>query len=563
MIDQFTDTPTAWTTDWTEALNTGTWRSAVPVHARRLSPCHAACPVGSSIPEWIRLVESGEHESAWLLLVENNPLPGVTGRVCHHPCEAVCNRPSDVCAVNVNALEQFVADRALQAGWALPAPAATLDQRVAVVGGGPAGLSCAYHLRRLGYQVTLFEAQGELGGLLRSGIPAYRLSRQVLDGEIERLLALGIHVRLQAPVEDEAALARLLEEYDAVFAGIGAQRGRRLAQLAACEVLDAVVDGLDFLARANAGLVCVGDVGRSVVVVGGGSAAIDAARSAWRLGADEVRIVYRRERVHMPASMEEIRAAEEEGVLFDYCAAPVEVATNADGKTSVRVQRLELCALDESGRPCPVPIEGSEYLLDADLVIACVGQDADLQAFGALAAGGDGVVQTDELTQATSRPGLFAGGDVASAARYVSEAMGHGKRAAYGIAAYLGHPDAAPLERPQPDETVPPEHVNLFYFDEAQRRERSEMALASRPVDLSEVTLGFGEEEAAAEASRCLTCGTCIECDTCVVFCPDMALEHDVTLEERYRILDQYCKGCGICAAECPRGVIRMTQETR
>lgn len=562
MTTEFTDTPTAWTTGWTEELDTGTWRAAVPVHARRLSPCHTGCPVGSTIPQWVREVESGEYKNAWVLLVENNPLPGVTGRVCHHPCEIGCNRSGEDGAVNVNALEQFLAERALEAGWSLPEPTAALDGRVAVVGGGPAGLSCAYHLGRLGYEVTIFEAQSELGGLLRWGIPGYRLPRDVLRREIERLVALGIEVRLEAPVENAAALARLREEYDAVFIGLGARRAKKLKQLDACEGLDAVTDGLDFLARANAGLVCVGEVGQSVIVVGGGSAAIDAARSAWRLGANDVRIIYRRERVHMPASVEEIEAAEEEGVCFDYCVAPVEVLTNPGGVTGVRVQRLELCENDEDGRPRPVPIEGSEFVVEADHVIVCVGQAPDLEPFGSLLATEDGVVKTEELTQATPQAGLFAGGDVASPVRYVSEAMGHGKRAARGIASYLGHPDAALLERSQPDDAVPLEQMNMYYFERAPRHERSRIAVADRRAGFAEITRPLSQEEAVDEAARCLTCGICIECDNCVAFCPDMALEHDASLDERYRVLDQYCKGCGVCAAECPRGVIRMTQET-
>ena len=271
------DVRTAWTTSWSDVLNTGTWRAALPVHQWKPSPCHIQCPIGNAIPAWIASIGEGRYQEAWEALVATNPFPAVTGRVCAHPCETECNRAIVLeGAVGINGLEQFLGDQALTEGWTLPAPGAAQGKRVAVVGGGPAGLSAAYHLRQLGYDVTVFESSSRLGGLLVWGIPEYRLPGDVVDREIGRILDLGVEARTDAPIADEAALARLRQEYDAVFVAVGAARAKRLPYLDEAVGSAIVLDGLDYLRRVRAGEDL--ELGQRVVVIGGGSAAVDVAR---------------------------------------------------------------------------------------------------------------------------------------------------------------------------------------------------------------------------------------------------------------------------------------------
>jgi len=556
--------PTAWTTGFTDVLNTGSWRAALPVHAWRPSPCHSLCPVGGSIPRWVRQIAAGDYAEAWLTLAENNPLPAVTGRVCHHPCESECNRAEQEGAVGVNALEHFLADLALERGWSLPLPAADQDRTVGVVGGGPAGLAAAYHLRRLGYPVTIYEARPQLGGLLRYGIPAYRLPPAVLRQELDRLLALGIAVRLSTPVADAQGLARLEQEHDAVFIAVGAQRAKPLPQLAGgAEHGLPIFDGLEFLAREDAEAAGAGDqLGERVLVVGGGSAALDVARSARRLG-KQVTILCLEERAAMPAQPEEVTEALEEGVgLFDGALLQT-VERTPDRGLVLSCRRCTLDPAAPAGVLRPLPIAGSEFSLQADSVIVSIGQEAALESFHTILSVEETVLRVDPVTLATERPGVFAGGDVASLRRYVSEALGDGRRAARGIAAYLGHPQIRPDPAAPLEEAVRQQAVNFYYFAGADRHEKSRLAASERLADFREVAQALSAAEAMDEAARCLSCGTCIECDNCFYFCPDMAVRRDPLHPQHYVVDEQYCKGCGLCAAECPRGVIRMTQETR
>ena len=551
--------PTIWTTTSTGTLNTGTWRAVTPIYEWRPSPCHVDCPIDNDIPRWIKRIEGGGIEAAWRDLALTNPFPAVTGRVCHHPCEGHCNRAVLEASVGINGLEQFLGDAALEHGWALPAPGATQNRRVVVVGGGPAGLSCAYHLRRLGYDVTLFESRPQLGGLLRFGIPEYRLARSVVEGEIGRILDLGVDVRLDSPVPDAAALDRLHQDYDAVFLATGAPRARRLPDLEETAGSAGVIDGLEYLRRCTEGVAC--EIGERVVVIGGGSAAMDAARTAIRQGAKEVSVVYRRQREQMPAMPDELEQALEEGVVL-YDGAIVRAAeTVAEGATlSCACQKVTIDAGTPQGALRLIPVEGGEFTLDADVIVAAIGQDPDLDAFaGALRIEG-GVLEVDPVTLATSRPGVFAGGDVASSARYVSVAVGEGRRAAFAIASYLGHPDVEMPMRFSLDQAVNRTQVNVDYFEPAERNERERLPVEERVRGFVEATKTFSAGVATAEAARCMTCGACIECDNCFVFCPDMSVVKDPEQDERYVILEQYCKGCGLCAAECPRGVIHLEQ---
>lgn len=558
-MPQQNEIPTIWTTTSTNTLSTGTWRAVTPIYEWRPSPCHVDCPIDNDIPRWIKRIEGGSLEAAWSDLAQTNPFPAVTGRVCHHPCEGHCNRAVLEASVGINGLEQFLGDAALEHGWALPAPGPAQNERVAVVGGGPAGLSCAYHLRRLGYQVTVYESRSELGGLLRYGIPEYRLARAVVEGEIRRILDLGVEVRLDAPVSDTGALDRLQQDYDAVFLATGAQRARRLPDLEESAGSAGVIDGLEYLRRCTEGVAC--DIGERVVVIGGGSAAMDAARTALRLGAKEVSVVYRRQREQMPAMPDELEQALEEGVVL-YDGAIVRAAeTVAEGATlSCACQKVTIDAAAPHGALRLIPVEGGEFTLEADVIVAAIGQDPDLDGFAGMLRIEGGIVEVDPVTLAASRPGVFAGGDVASNARYVSVAIGEGRRAAFAIASYLGHPDAMMPPRYSLDQAVNRKQVNVDYFEPAERNERERLPVEERVRGFVEATRSFPAETAVAEAARCMTCGACIECDNCFVFCPDMSVVKDPEHDERYVILEQYCKGCGLCAAECPRGVIHLEQ---
>lgn len=551
--------PTAWTTGYTDIFNTGTWRAATPVHEWRPSPCHVSCPIDNAIPQWIKLIGEGACEEAWLSLVETNPFPAVTGRVCHHPCEGDCNRAILEGPVGINGLEHFLGDQALQQGWALPAAGKPLGRRVAVVGGGPAGLSCAYHLRRLGYDVTVIEARPKLGGLLRYGIPEYRLSAEVVDKEIQRIVDLGVHVRTDTAVDGPEAFAVLRQEYDAVFVAIGAQRAKRLEHLDEAGGAARVLDGLDYLRRVSDGEDLA--LGGRVVVIGGGSAAIDVARTARRQG-KQVTVMSLETRDVMPAQPEEVNEAVEEGVRL------VDGAMASGATLSVECLTLEcrLVTLDPEAPPGvlrPLPIEGSDFLLEADAVIMAIGQDADLAAFGPALQTEQAVLQVDRDTLATSVEGVFAGGDVATMSRYVSVAVGEGRRAAWGIAAYLGHPDAQPLPHLDLSQAVAADDVNTFYFPRAERAEKERTAPERRLDDFREVARAYTDAQAASEAGRCMSCGLCIECDNCFVFCPDMAIKKDDLLDEHYAVLEQYCKGCGLCVVECPRGAVHLEQVTQ
>lgn len=559
MKTQQNEIPTIWSTTSTGTISTGTWRALTPIYEWRPSPCHVDCPIDNDIPRWIKRIEGGGLEAAWRDLAVTNPFPAVTGRVCHHPCEGHCNRAVLEASVGINGLEQFLGDAALEHGWALPPAGPAQYRRVAVVGGGPAGLSAAYHLRRLGYAVTVYESRSELGGLLRYGIPEYRLARGVVDAEIKRILALGVEVRLESPVADAAALDRLQQDYDAVFLATGAQRARRLPDLEETAGSAAVIDGLEYLRRCTEGVTC--DIGERVVVIGGGSAAMDAARTAVRLGAKEVSVVYRRQREQMPAMPDELEQALEEGVVL-YDGAIVRAAETDDESASLSCacQKVTVDAASPQGRLRLIPVEGGEFTLQADVIVAAIGQDPDLDGIAGTLRIEGGVIEVDPVTLATSRPGVFAGGDVSSNARYVSVAIGEGRRAAFAIASYLGHPDVELPPRYSLDQAVNRKQVNVAYFEAAERNERERLPVEERVHGFVEATKSFPPAAAAAEAARCMTCGSCIECDNCFVFCPDMAVVKATDQEDRYVILEQYCKGCGLCAAECPRGVIHLEQ---
>ncbi len=550
--------PPIWTTGNTEGTRTGTWRSAIAQHIVAPSPCHGACPVDGEIAEWIGQAVARDFRGAWNTLVRHNPFPAIAGRVCHHPCETACNRAGYDEAVSICKLERFIGDTALEQAWSHAPAAEQRAERVAVVGGGPAGLSAAFQLRKLGYAVTLWEAREQLGGVMRYGIPAYRLPREVLDGEIDRIVALGVTVRCGEAVDTPAALAGLRRDFDAVYLATGATRPRRLPQLDYSQSW--VLDGADFLARAAVGEAPA--LGRRVLVVGGGSAAMDVARSARRAG-HEVTVLALEPEAAMPAQREEVVEALEEGVVLADGAMLKAVEQGADG-LRVRCVRVELTPTDERGRFEIGELADGGFELLADAIVTSIGQDPELDWLTGELAAERGLLQADRQMGATAAPSVWAGGDLTSMERFVTVAIGSGKRAAWAIDRALRERagTAAPegMAGLEVEPLVPLPAINLAEHPHRPRAPESRLAPALRLAGGLEVQHGLDIEAALREAARCFSCGRCTHCDNCVTYCPDLAVK---PIDGGYIVLTDYCKGCGLCVRECPTGSMKMLQEVR
>lgn len=540
------DKPFAITLDRNTSLanHTGSWRSKRPVYVDRLPPCNATCPAGENIQNWLFHAESGNYEAAWRSLTENNPLPAIMGRVCYHPCEGACNRGQLDAVVGINAVERFLGDEALKQGWAFAKPAVESGKRVLVVGSGPAGLSAAYHLRRMGHGVTIVEAETAAGGMMRYGIPRYRLPRQVLDAEVQRIVDMGVELRLDTRVDDVLAM-QVAEGFDAVFLGIGAGIAKRAYIPAgdashitdAVSVLHEVEDSQPLL-------------GRKVVIYGGGNTAIDVARTAKRLGAEESIIVYRRTRDKMPAHDFEVKEALEEGVKLKWLSTITEA-----GEGSITIEKM---ALDAKGFPQPT---GEFEILPADSVVLALGQNVEqtlLEHIPSLAMKWDSV-QADAVMM-TSHDGVFAGGDmVAGSERTVTVAVGHGKKAARAIDAWLCGERYQPAPKHEPATF---ERLNTWYYADAEKTVRPVLDIIRRQSTFDEVVGGLDESNALFEARRCLSCGNCFECDNCYGVCPDSAVIK-LGAGKRFAFNYDYCKGCGLCAEECPCGAIVVELEEK
>ena len=524
------------------ANRTGSWRVERPVYVDRLPPCNNACPAGENIQKWLYDAESGSYETAWRQLVVDNPFPAIMGRICYHPCESACNRAQVDEAVGINAIERFLGDLAIERGWSLPYPGVETNKRVLVVGGGPSGLSVAYHLRQLGHQVQLVDASEKLGGMMRYGIPAYRLPREVLDAEIDRVIALGVEVKLNHTVHD-IERERHDGGFDAVYLGVGAQLAKRVAIPSgdSARILDAV-SYLHQVADDNPP-----QLGRRVVVYGGGDTALDAARTARRLDASEAVIVYRRTREQMPAHDEELEEALKEGITVRWLST---IRSFEGDHLTVEKMRL-----NDEGFP---EATGEYEVLGADAVVLALGQDSDLSLLDHVAdiAIDDGVVGVSSSMSATN-DGIFAGGDAVPSERTATIAIGHGKRAAHGIDDYLaGHDTVDPPRH----ELATFERLNTWYYSDAERTRRPELEIARRQDNFEEIVGALTEDNALFEARRCLSCGNCFECDNCYGVCPDNAV---IKLggSQRYEFNYDFCKGCGICVSECPCGAIEMVPE--
>jgi len=544
------DKPFAITLDVGSSLanKTGSWRTERAVYVDRLPPCQGHCPAGEDVRGWLYDAEDGEegYERAWRRLVADNPFPAIMGRVCYHPCESACNRKDLDEAVGINSVERFLGDEAIARGWSLDPPATASGKRVLVVGAGPSGLSAAYHLARLGHAVVIHDAGPMVGGMMRFGIPRYRLPREVLDAEVERILDLGVELELNSKITDcEEGMEA--GGFDAAFLAIGAGVGRNAYVPAgeSAKILDAV-SLLHSMEGEQPPM-----LGRRVVVYGGGNTAMDAARTAKRLGAAEAIVVYRRDRDRMPAHEFEVEEAEEEGVMMRWLST----IKRAD-EGEIEVERMEL---DESGFPQPT---GEVERLGADSVVLALGQESDLGLVEGVAGieVEDGVVRVGADLM-TGRPGIFAGGDMIPAERTVTVAIGHGKRAARHVDAWLR---ASVWEEPPERKAAGYEQLNTWYYADAPRSHRAKLEIARRAGTFDEVVHGLDAGNALLEARRCLSCGSCFSCDNCFGVCPDNAvlkLPETGELNPHYRIDLDFCKGCGICVAECPCGAIEMVAE--
>lgn len=529
-----------------------------PKHVTKKPPCQHACPSGNRIREWLTTIAQAERlqkskeqafTEAWECYTDTSPFPSVCGRVCPHPCESNCNRIELEGAVGINKVERVIGDFALANDLKLKMLTdEKRPEKVAVVGGGPGGFSCAYQLVRRGYSVTVFEAADKPGGMLLWGIPRYRLPADIIEKEIQNVLDLGVELRCNTRVGKDLSMDDLRAEYQAVFVAIGAEQGLKLRVEG--EEADNVLSGVEFLNRIHHGEDI--DVGDNVIVVGGGDTAIDAARICRRLGAT-VTILYRRTIKEMPAIDEEIEEAQLEGVKLEYLAAPIGFNKDGNRITSMKCIRMELGEPDESGRRRPVPIEGSEFEIPATMVIPAISQEPDFTGLESLIEGRDWI-KVDENFQSTKVDGVYAGGDATNLA-LVTDAIGHGRYAAAAIdRRFRGTPK--PENRQQ---VIKTDRMLLDHYEKAERVEAATLPVEKRFASLDvEANLPLSEAEAIAESKRCMSCGYCFDCEKCWMYCQDQAIEKPMQKGVLYTFKLGNCTGCKKCAEICPCGFIEM-----
>ncbi|MGF1639720.1 MAG: NAD(P)-binding protein, partial [Rhodospirillales bacterium] len=520
----------------------GPLRTRRPVYVDLLPPCNNACPAGEDIQAWLAHAQAGRFEEAWQTILQDNPMPAVHGRVCYHPCESSCNRNSLDGTVSIHAVERFLGDSALKEGWTARIDAAPSGKRVLIVGAGPSGLSAAHHLARLGHSVEIHEAGPMAGGMMHFGIPAYRLPRDVLDGEIKRIVDMGVRIVLNHKVVDLVA-EKERGGFDAVFVAVGAHLSKRTEIPArdAGKVLDAV----SFLRDVETGT--PPKLGRRVAIYGGGNTAMDAARVAMRLGHEPL-IIYRRDYEHMPAHTFEADEAMEEGVKIHWLRT---IKSIEETKFTVEVMEV-----DKNGRPQPT---GEFETIEADDLILALGQDTDtgfLRRVPGVEFQKDGTVIVSE-NMMTGHPGLFAGGDMVPSERTVTIAVGHGKKAARNIDAFLR---GETYSKPAKHAIASFEKLHLWFYTDAAQRPQSHADLIRRKTSFEEVVAGLSEKEAVYEAKRCLSCGNCFECDGCYGACPEDAIIK-LGPGKRYKYNYDLCTGCAVCYEQCPCYAIEMIPE--
>lgn len=553
---------------------TGSWKYIRPVYQDKSAPCQEGCPAGEDIEGYMYLISQGRMKEALELLRRDNPFPAVCGRVCFHPCEMSCNRKDFDEALSINQVERFLGDYGLKNGT-IPVIREKRKEAVAIIGSGPAGLSCAYQLTIMGYRVTVFEALKVLGGILRIGIPAYRLPKNILEAEIKLIQDMGVEIKTGVRVGKDIPFSDL-DKYQAIFVSTGVHISRSLG--AKGEKQKEVLTGLDFLKDLNLGKEV--KLGKRVAIIGGGNTAMDAARSALRLGSEPI-VVYRRTRNEMPAIEDEIHEAERENIEFIFLAAPVEVISKNGKMREIECIKMKLGKPDESGRRRPEPIEGSNFKIRVDNVITAIGEKADLFYLPEDIKVEWGAIVVDELGR-TNRKRVYAGGDVVDQPHTVVDAIHSGKKAAVAIdsdlrevkvdyeSIQIGETGGISMEKYLGTNTlqkmdhnkyiVHSEDINIDYFEKADRVDKPRTDVEESRKSFMEVNTGFTEEMLREEVSRCFNCGVCNECEVCLIFCPDNAILRKSD-EKGFEFKYDYCKGCGICAKECPRNAIFMTRE--
>ena len=534
-----------------------------PIVNPQLPPCQKSCPMDNDIRQALTYVAQSETynrsyedalEQAWYIFTNTNPMPAVLGRVCPHPCEGTCNRSTKDGALNINQFERTVGDYGIEKKLKLTKlTEEKRDKKIAVVGSGPAGVSCAYQLARRGYQVTIFEAFPKTGGMIRYGIPPYRLPREVIDAEIQRVLDLGVELKTNTVIGKDISLEQLRKDFDAVYIGIGCHKGRTLG--APGEDADNIMTGAEFLNKINSGETI--NVGNDVVVVGGGDSAIDAARVCKRLGANTT-IVYRRTKKEMPAIAHEIDEAEAEGIKFEFLSVPIEAVKEGNKAVKLVCQRMELGEPDASGRRRPVPIEGDTYERATSMLIPAISQEPEF--FGDLEQVGNAKewVKVDKEFYRHQLEGVYGGGD-AFQLGLVTIAVGQGAKAAQVIDADLR---GEKLEWPAPLPLA--DKVKHDWYKPADRNEQAIIPVAERWTANTmtlETNQGLTRDAAIEESKRCFSCGLCMDCDNCWMYCQDQAVDKlakDKPIGQHYLYKYELCTGCEKCAEECPCGYLAM-----
>lgn len=524
--------------DLSAKKGSGPVRTKLPVYSNSLPPCNHACPTGSNIQAWLSLAQSERYEDAFQQLIQNNPMPAIHGRVCYHPCESACNRADVDQAVSVHAVERYLGDEAIKQKWRVRFEAEPSGKKVLIVGAGPSGLATAYHLKRKGHDVEIRDAAPMAGGMMHFGIPAYRLPRDILHSEVERIEAMGIKIVLNHTVEDLLA-EKIKGNFDAVFLAIGAHVGRGVD--IPNDKPELVNDAVTYLRDIELGT--APKLGKRVAIYGGGNTAMDAARTARRMGS-EVVVIYRRDRANMPAHDFECVEAMEEGVEFHW----QRTINQIDGTTFT----LEKMAIVD-GRPKPT---GEYETIEIDSLILALGQNIDTkltESIPGVEHKYDGTVMVNDQMM-TGYKGLFAGGDMVPCDRTVTIAVGHGKKAAANIDAFLQNRIYTKIIK---EPLIKLDKLHLWYKTDAQQSEQPAIPVKQRASSFDEVVGGLTEQEALYEAQRCYSCGNCFECNGCLAACPHGAI---TALGEGkgYKVDYDKCTGCEACYSQCPCHAIEM-----